>query len=45
MEEKILKACVHIQRIARGFIARLRYRRVQAEQLHYEKEQLNNVLD
>lgn len=26
MEDKIIKACIYIQKIARGFIARLRYK-------------------
>jgi hypothetical protein len=44
MEDKIVKASVVIQRYARGFIQRLRYKRMQEEDRDREKMKLNNML-
>lgn len=45
MEEKIIKASIVIQRFARGFIARIRFRIMQEEQIRIEKQKLSNVLN
>lgn len=37
MEEKIVKACVTIQKIARGFIARLQYKKLVENHIQEEK--------
>eukprot|EP00347_Sterkiella_histriomuscorum_P006696 403351785 len=45
MEQHITKASIVMQRYARGFITRLRYKKMQEEQIKAEKEKLNNVDD
>ncbi|CDW86827.1 UNKNOWN [Stylonychia lemnae] len=45
MEEKIIKASIVIQRFARGFIARLRFKNLQDNQIIEQKAKLANVLD
>ena len=44
VEMKILNATINIQRGARGFITRLKVRRVQELQTQFEKARLNEVL-
>lgn len=45
MEEKIVKASVVIQRHARGFIQRLRFKKMEDDNMREEKVKLNNVLN
>ena len=44
VENIILKATVTIQRFARGFITRLKVRRVYALQMEFEKARLDDAL-
>jgi hypothetical protein len=45
MEDKLYKAAVCIQKVARGMIARVAYKRQVEEQRQQEKQKLSNMLN
>ena len=45
MEQRIVQASIKIQKVARGFIERNRFKILQEENIKQEKQKLNNVLN